>query len=655
MKRIIAAALALLLVASACLALGETAAETAAAVETPAATQAEPSAATAAPVQDTAAPAAQSTAETQSSTGSDAGLAAATPEAAGTDQGGNAVQTEQPADPAQTGGATEGEPPATDLPTTQAPATQSPAATETVADAPATAQPAPAAEANVGSGPAWIAEGAHRRYGEVDALLPAAMAGNATIMLASTAVLEVRGYSLETLRAVAFGVDADALGDYADGRQAMISAFAPSGGSREGVVFVWVGLPGGSAAPATQAENPAAPAQPEVDGHPVTEILVSASGFTSGAACTPTFTLAASPGMGEGMTFGVSVNGGGVSAVSGAYAPTASGEYRFFLLDAGGAELARSIAYAVTYGLADTAQAQPSENAEADAAPQGEADASGQTDADAAPQGGTEDALLTQGDVAEAVPATQAYEETAPPELTVRAYDYVQGVASSVTPRFVLSGAPSGSGYIYGVSVNGGEVKAIAGDTCTLTESGSFALVFSLLAEDGTVMDVSPCYSVVLDFSQAAATGEAWMAQNGAKVYGTLSSLLSQAEGGATLYILTDAVLTVHNTAALSSVTLLPDPEHYGAGFGVVISANSPDGAKTAGVRYVWIGVDVADPKEAAAPPATFSVQRIAIGSRTLSAGLWVNGTDALTFTVTDTLEGNAYRYEISLDGGVTF
>ena len=61
-----------------------------------------------------------------------------------------------------------------------------------------------------------------------------------------------------------------------------------------------------------------------------------------------------------------------------------------------------------------------------------------------------------------------------------------------MTPRWSASdrttGAPSGSGYIYGVSVNGGEVKAIAGDTCTLTESGSFALVFSLLAEDGTVV-----------------------------------------------------------------------------------------------------------------------------------------------------------------------
>ena len=70
------------------------------------------------------------------------------------------------------------------------------------------------------------------------------------------------------------------------------------------------------------------------------------------------------------------------------------------------------------------------------------------------------------------VPLAEAAGETAPPELTVRAYDYAEGTLSSVTPSFVLSGAPAEGGYSYGVSINGAAAVALKGDTYAETGSG---------------------------------------------------------------------------------------------------------------------------------------------------------------------------------------
>jgi len=163
-------------------------------------------------------------------------------------------------------------------------------------------------------------------------------------------------------------------------------------------------------------------------------------------------------------------------------------------------------------------------------------------------------------------------------EMTVRAYDYTEGTASDVTPSFELSGAPADGGYRYGVSVNGGDVQLIDGDTYTVADSGTYEIVFFLLNENGLAVDTSKTYDVVLDFTQAAQSNEAWMSVNGEKVYGSLASLLRQANAGDTIYLLTNDVIALNDTSKLSSVNLVPDPDVFGNDNYVIVSTDSPDG-----------------------------------------------------------------------------
>ncbi len=517
-------------------------------------------------------------------------------------------------------------------------ATGDPAATETPA---ATDEPyldpaalTPVAEENVGTGPAWIAEGAHRRYGELAELLPIAMVGGGTVVLCTTGVIELTGYSASELSGVSFGVDRDALGEYADGRSVIVSAIGPSGQMKAGVVYVWVGLPGNlpTAADALDQQLDV----PADDGALLeAEIMVEANGYTAGEACTPSFTLHAYPSLAEGMAYAVIVDSGEPQAIAGdSYAPAATGEYRFAILDAAGAAAALSIPYAVVYG----------EPAAADG-----------TETEPAPES-TEEPLLMQADVLGEVPLAEAAGEAAPPELTVRAYDYAEGTVSSVTPSFVLSGAPAEYGY--GISINGAAIVALKGDTYAETSSGEFTYVFYILDTDGNTVATSAPYHVVLDYAEAAQTGEAWMASGKDRVYGSLASLLRQAGGGETIYLLTTDVFAITGASALERVTLAPDPDTFGAEYSVITSEVSPDGESAEGVTYVWLGVDVepmAFAMMAAFSAPTFTVDAVSIGSRALEGGMWVNGSDGVTFAVTDTDPANTYLYEISTDGGVTF
>ncbi|MCE5342757.1 MAG: hypothetical protein LLF96_04100, partial [Eubacteriales bacterium] len=132
--------------------------------------------------------------------------------------------------------------------------------------------------------------------------------------------------------------------------------------------------------------------------------------------------------------------------------------------------------------------------------------------------------------------------------------------------------------YSYAVAVNGGEITLLAGDTYTVTASGEATFVFYLLDGSGNLMDTSKIYHVLLDFSQTAVDSEAWMMLNGEKVYGTLSSLLQQAEAGATIYLLTSDVITLGDASMLNAVTLKPDEDAFGSGHCVIISTNDPDG-----------------------------------------------------------------------------
>jgi hypothetical protein len=373
---------------------------------------------------------------------------------------------------------------------------------------------------------------------------------------------------------------------------------------------------------------------PGDDGEPAVEVMVEASGYTAGNTCAPTFTLHAIPTLGEGMAFAVLVNGGAAQGIGGnVYTPAASGEYRFAVIDSAGAVVAQSITYDVT--LAD---------AQATAEPLPESDPA-------------EDDTLTPEDVAAEVSLTEAMGEPEALEITVRPHDYVEGVRSTVTPSFTLSGAPAEGGYAYGISINGATPVPLKNDTYAETSSGEFTYVFYILDAQGTVASSSILFHVVLDFSTAAQTGDAWMQSGKEKQYGSLGSLLRLADGGETIYLLTTAVQAVSSGSALTSVRLAADPDRYGAEYDVVVSDVSPAGESAAGITYVWVGADVEKMTLAAALDAspTFSVDTITIGSRTLSGGMWVNGHDAVHFTITDSDPSHTYRIEASVNGGVTF
>lgn len=496
-------------------------------------------------------------------------------------------------------------------------------------------------EADVGSGPAWIQEGAHRHYGELGELLPMAMGSGVAVVLCTASVIELTGYSVDSLRGVSFGVDRDALGGYASGRSVIVSKLNPSGDSKSGVVFVWVGYPE-SAPTGGDALGEELDLSDEEDVLE-TEIMVRAENYVAEEACAPVFTLVACPALGEGVTYAVQVNGGAAQSIAGdSYAPTASGEYRFAVLDAGGTLLAQSIPYTVNFAARETAPVATPDEEEGETADTGETDVG--------------DTLLTQEAQEGEVSLAEAVGEEPTPELTVRAYDYTEGVSTGTTPVFALSGAPAEGGYSYGVSVNGGSVVPLLTDQYAPTSSGEFTFVFFLLDADGQTVGQSTSYHVILDYAEAEQTGEAWMASGDGKVFGTLGSLLRAAGGSGTVYLLTTSVLAV-SSSALDGVKVAPDPDLYGSDYGVVTSAVSPDGERAEGITYVWLGVDVdamAFLMASAFSAPTFTIDAVSIGGKALASGMWVNGKAAVTFTVTDT-DVNTYTYEISLDGGVTF
>ena len=241
------------------------------------------------------------------------------------------------------------------------------------------------------------------------------------------------------------------------------------------------------------------------------------------------------------------------------------------------------------------------------------------------------------------------------PELTVRAYDYVEGTLSNATPSFELSGAPEDGGYYYGISINGGGVVRLRNNTYAVTKSGEFTLAFYLLNSEDATVDGSGTYRVIVDYTEAEQNSEAWMMSNDMKLYGTLASLLSRAGSGATIYLLTSDVIALASASALDSVTLAADASTFGDGAGVVISDTSVDGTAEEGTTYVWVGYDVAPMMRAmmSSPAApTFTVDSVAMGGRTLASGDWVNGNQPITLTTTDTVVGNTYTYEISVDNG---
>jgi hypothetical protein len=128
------------------------------------------------------------------------------------------------------------------------------------------------------------------------------------------------------------------------------------------------------------------------------------------------------------------------------------------------------------------------------------------------------------------------------------------------------------------VTVNGGDVTILDGDTFAVGDNGTYTIVFYLLDADGNAVNASKTYSVTLELTEGSPDSQAWMMVDGVKVYGSLASLLNRANAGDTIYLLTSDVIAIEDNAKLYSVNIVPDTDAFGGDSCVILSTNDPDG-----------------------------------------------------------------------------
>ena len=92
------------------------------------------------------------------------------------------------------------------------------------------------------------------------------------------------------------------------------------------------------------------------------------------------------------------------------------------------------------------------------------------------------------------------------------------------------------------------------------------------------MVDLSTTYHVLLDVADTTVSKQAWMEVDGQQVYGTLASLVESAPDGTTIYLLTNDVIALSDSAKLSRVHLAPDPGMFENGSYVIVSTDSPEG-----------------------------------------------------------------------------
>ncbi|MGN0764005.1 MAG: hypothetical protein ACI4MK_11475, partial [Aristaeellaceae bacterium] len=360
------------------------------------------------------------------------------------------VTTDEPAstdEPAFTDDpVTTDEPASTDEPVT----TDDPVSTDEPAstDAPATS---PA------DGPLYVVQDGVKVYGRFDALYPLGL----TIVLYTTAVVQIEGYSAETLAKVSFALDGEVF--TAEDDCIYLSVRDPNGFVKENTFFLWAGKKGEEPAPASDPlEDTITGTDEEVLEQ---EIQVVTHDYDNAAPCRPTFTLTAFPAIGEGMTYAVILDGGEPEAIPGdSYAPTVSGEYRFALLAADGTLLARSARFPVTLAEADDAPAAASADdtapADDNAAPAEDADdEAAPVDDDTFGSPAEDDAAPTDDNAA-------PVDDDAAPTASSQAWALVEGVRTGGTLEQLL-GKADGAIYISTgkVIVLNGSLTALAGKT----------------------------------------------------------------------------------------------------------------------------------------------------------------------------------------------
>ena len=224
----------------------------------------------------------------------------------------------------------DGEATPTPTPSDEATPTPTPTAGETT--------PAP-----VGEGPAWYWDGEQKRYGELEELL---LLTEETIYIASDELFTLTGEAALLAQEAEFALDAEVFPEE-ENYILYISDVGPNGETQEDTIYLWAGKEEDAPPTPTPSTEPEPTDPVEIEA----ELLVVPEMYRAGAwsSTTPSFTLSVVPDTLTGYTFAVSVDDGEAQAVESPCVFTTEGQHTlvFYLIDASGAQAARSTTYTV--------------------------------------------------------------------------------------------------------------------------------------------------------------------------------------------------------------------------------------------------------------------------------------------------------------------
>ena len=226
----------------------------------------------------------------------------------------------------------DGEATPTPTPSDEATPTPTPTAGETT--------PAP-----VGEGPAWYWDGEQKHYGELEELL---LLTEETIYIASDELFTLTGEAALLAQEAEFALDAEVFPEE-ENYILYISDVGPNGETQEDTIYLWAGKE--EDAPPTPTPTPSTEPEPTDPVEIEAELLVVPEMYRAGAwsSTAPSFTLTVVPDTLTGYTFAVSVDDGEAQAVESPCVFTTEGQHTlvFYLIDASGAQAARSTTYTV--------------------------------------------------------------------------------------------------------------------------------------------------------------------------------------------------------------------------------------------------------------------------------------------------------------------
>ena len=210
--------------------------------------------------------------------------------------------------------------------------------------------PAPA-----GEGSAWYWDGEQKRYGKLEELL---LLTEETIYIASDELFTLTGEAAQRAQEADIALDPERFPE-GEGYVLWLSDIGPGGEAEEGALYLWAGREEDAPPEPTASAEPGSTDPVEVEA----ELLVVPEMYRAGAwsATAPSFTLTAVPDTLEGYTFAVSVDDGEAQAVESPCIFATEGQHTlvFYLIDASGAQAARSTTYTVWLDMASPeAQAQ---------------------------------------------------------------------------------------------------------------------------------------------------------------------------------------------------------------------------------------------------------------------------------------------------------